>query len=77
MKSRVRLENLAIKKGITEPHEKTTESLIELLLSNYLLYRRELIIIAKNLSIKKPNKLSSNKLLNIFRNYLTAKKLKN
>ena len=77
MKSRVRLENLAIKKGITEPHEKTTESLIELLLSNYLLHGRELIIIAKNLSIKKPNKLSSNKLLNIFRNYLTAKKLKN
>ena len=29
MKSRVRLENLAIKKGIIEPHEKTTESLIE------------------------------------------------
>ena len=77
MKSRVRLENLAIKKGITEPHEKTTESLIELLLSNYLLYKRELIIIAKNLSIKESNKLSSNKLLNIFRNYLTAKKLIN
>ena len=75
MKSRVRLENLAIKKGITEPHEKTTESLIELLLLNYLSYRRELIIIAKNLNIKKPNKLSSNKLLNIFRNYLTVKKL--
>ena len=48
MKSRVRLENLAIKKGIIEPHEKTTESLIELLLSNYLLNRRQLNIIARN-----------------------------
>ena len=40
LKSRVRLENLASKKGITHPHERTTESLIELLLSHYLLYRR-------------------------------------
>ena len=73
MKPRVSLENLAIEKGITEPHEKTTESLIKLLLSKYLLYRKELTIIAKNLSIKKPNKLSSNVLVNI--NYLTVKKL--
>ena len=73
--TRVSLENLAIKKGIIQPHEKTTESLIKLLLSNYLLYRKELNIIAKNLNIQKPNKLSSNKLLNIFKNYLTIKKL--
>ena len=77
MKSRVLLENSAIKKSITKPHEKTTESLIELLLSNYLLYRRELNIIAKNLKTKNPNKLSSNELVNIFRNYLTVKKLEN
>ena len=75
MKPRVTLENLAVKKGITEPREKTTESLIKLLLSKYLLYRKELTIIAKNLSIKKPNKLSSNELVNIFKNYLTVKKL--
>ena len=73
--TRVSLENLAMKKGIIQPHEKTTESLIELLLSNYLLYRKELNIIAKNLNIKKPNKLSSNKLINIFKNYLTIKKV--
>ena len=75
MKPRVTLENLAVKKGITEPHEKTTESLIKLLLSKYLLDRKELTIIVKNLSIKKPNKLSSNELVNIFKNYLTVKKL--
>ena len=75
MKPRVSLENLAMKKGITEPHEKTTESLIKLLLSQYLLYRKELTIIEKKLSIKKLNKLSSNELVNIFKNYLTVKKL--
>ena len=75
MKSRVRLQNLAIKKGIIEPHEKTTESLIELLLLNYLLNKRELNIIARNLDIKKLNKLSSNEVVNIFRNYVTVKKL--
>ena len=75
MKPRVSLENLAIKKGITDPHEKTTESLIKLLLSKCLLYRKELTIIEKKLSIKKLNKLSSNELVNIFENYLTVKKL--
>ena len=77
MKSRVRLENLAIKKGIIQPHEKTTESLIKLLLSNYLLNKKQLNVIARNLDIKKPNKLSSKELVNIFRNYLIVKKLKN
>ena len=75
MKPRDLLENLAIQKGITELHKKTTELLIKLLLSNYLLYRKKLNIIAKNLKIKKPNKLSSNELVNIFKNYLTIKKL--
>ena len=74
MKPRVSLENLTVKKGITKPREKTTESLIGLLLSNYLLYRRELDIIAKNLKTKNPNKLSSNELVNTFRNYLTVTK---
>ena len=68
MKSTVRLENLAIKKGIIQPQEKTTESLIELLLLKYLLNKRQLNIIARNLDIKKPYKLSSNELVNIFKN---------
>ena len=60
LKSRVRLENLASNKGITHPHERTTESLIELLLSNYLLHRRELNTIARCLDIKSPSKISTN-----------------
>ena len=75
LNSRIRLEHLALKKGITNPHEMTTESLIELLLSDYLLYRRELNIIARNLDIKSPNKLSSNKLMSILRNHFLVKKL--
>ena len=51
------MQSLALKKGSTNAHEKTTETLIELLLSNHLLYRKELIIIAKQLDIKSPNKL--------------------
>ena len=60
LKSRMRLENLASKNGITNAHEKTTEALIESLLSNYLLYRRELNIIARCLDIKSPSKISTN-----------------
>ena len=60
IKSRVILENLAPKKGITHPYEKTTESLIELLLSNYLLHRRELNTIARCLDIKSSSKISTN-----------------
>ena len=75
LKSRVRLENLASKKGVMNAHEKTTESLIELLLSGYLLYRRELNIIARCLDIKSPSKLSTNELLYILRKYLVVKKL--
>ena len=75
MKSRVRLEHLAIKKGIIELHEKTAESLTELLLLNYLLNKRQLNITARNLDIKKPNKLFSKELVNIFRNDITVKKL--
>ena len=74
-KSRVRLENLASKKGITHPHERTTESLIELLLSDYFLYRRELNIIAKCLDIKSPSKISTKELLYILKQYLVVKKL--
>ena len=76
LKSRVTLENLAWKKGITHTHERTTESLIELLLSNYLLYRRELNTIARSLDIKSYNKKSTNELLNNLRKYLVVKKLK-
>ena len=40
MNSRVKLENLALKKGITQPHEKTSETLAELLLLNELLTKK-------------------------------------
>ena len=72
-KSRVRLEHLASKKGITNTHEKTTESLIKLLLSDYLSCRRDLNTIARCLDIKSPIKISSNELLFILRKYLVAK----
>lgn len=39
MNSRVKLENLVLKKGIIQSHEKTTETLSELLLLNGLLTR--------------------------------------
>ena len=75
LKSRVPLEHLALKKDITNPHEMTPESLIELLLSDYLLCRRELNIIARNVDIKSPNKLSSNKSMSLLRNHFLVKKL--
>ena len=75
MNSRLKLENLAFKKGIIQPHEKTTETLVELLLLNNLLNKRELNIIARNLDIKKIHKLPSNSLINLFRQFLVAKKL--
>ena len=75
LKSRVRLETLASKKGIMNAHEKTAESLIDILLSDYFLYRRELNIIARCLDIKSPSKLSTNELLYILRKYLVVKKL--
>ena len=34
MNSRVKLENLTLEKGIKQPHQKTTESLNELILKN-------------------------------------------
>ena len=74
MNSRVKLENLALKKGIKYPHEKTSETLAELLLLNESLNKRELNIIARILSIKKPHKLS-NSLTNLFRQFLITKKL--
>ena len=52
MNSRVKLENLALKKRIKQPHEKITESLVELILKDDLLNRRELNTIAKYLNIK-------------------------
>ena len=74
LKPRVRLESLALKKGITHAHERTTESFIKLFLSNYLLYRRELNTIARFLDIKSPNKISTNQLINNPRKYLVFKK---
>ena len=77
MNSRVKLENLALKRGIKQTHEKTTESLAELILKDDLLNRRELNIIAKNLKIKKPHKLSINSFLNLLRDFLIKKELNN
>ena len=75
MNSRVKLENLALKKGIKQPHEKTTESVSELILKDDLLNRKELNIIAKNVKIKKRHKLSINSLLNLLRDFLIKKEL--
>ena len=75
MNSRVKLENLALKKGIKQPHEKTTESLSELILKDDSLNRKEINIIAKNLKIKKRHKLSINSLLNLLRDFLIKKEL--
>ena len=75
MNSRVKLENLALKKGIKQPHEKTTESLSELILKDDSLNRKELNITAKNLKIKKRHKLWINLLLNLLRDFLIKKEL--
>ena len=75
MNSRLKLENLTLKKGIKQPHEKTTESLSELILKDDSLNRKELNIIAKNVKIKKRHKLSINSLLNLLRDFLIKKEL--
>ena len=67
MNRRVKLENLAFKKEIKQPHEKRSETLAELILSNDSLNKRELNIIVRNLNIKNPHKLSLNSLINLFR----------
>ena len=75
MNNRVRLENLALKKGVKQPHEKTSESLSELILKDDSLNKKELIIIAKNLKIKKSHKLSIDSLLNLLRDFLIKREL--
>ena len=75
MNSRVKLENLALEKEIKQPHEKTTQLLVELLLTNYTFTRKELIIIAKCLDLKKSHELSTNSLINVFRVFLVRKEL--
>ena len=75
MNSRVKLENLASKKGIKQPHEKTTESLSELILKDDSLNRKELNITSKNLKIKKRHKLWINSSLNLLRDFLIKKEL--
>ena len=76
MNSTIELENLALKKDITHPHELSTETLIALPLTNYLLYRRELNIITNNLGIKKLSIIPTNTMINAFKRYLVVKKLK-
>ena len=75
MKSRVKLENLARKKGITQIHEKTTETLIELLLTNHKFNRKELNITASNLDIKKPHRKNPDILMNAFNRFRVDRKL--
>ena len=75
MNSRVTLENLVLKKGIIKSHEKTTETLSELLLLNGLLTRKELNITARNLVIKNTHRLTLNSLSNLLRNFLFNKRL--
>ena len=75
MNNRVKSENLALEKGIKQPHEKTTESLSELILKDDLLTRKELNLITRNLKIKKPHNLSINSLLNLLRDFLIKKQL--
>ena len=45
MNSRAKLDNLALKKGIKYPHEKTSEILAELLLSNESLNKKNWILL--------------------------------
>ena len=65
-----------MKKDITNLHELSTETFIALLLTNYLLYRRELNITVNNLAIKKPSIIPTNTIINAFKRYLVVKKLK-
>ena len=67
MNSRVKLENLALKK----------EWRAELLLTNNSLNRKEIIIIEKCLDIKQSHQLSANSLINRFRVFLVKKELYN
>ena len=73
MSSRVKFKNLALKKGVIQPHKKTNETLAELLLLNHSLKQKELNIIARNLVIKKPHKLSVISLINLLRDFLIKK----
>ena len=74
MNSRIELENLALKEDITHLHELRSKTLTELLLTNYLLYRRELNIIANNLGIKKLSIIPTNTIIKVFKRYLVVKK---
>ena len=76
MNSRIELENLALKEDITHLHELRSKTLIALLLTNYLLYRRELNIIANNLGIKKLSIIPTNTIIKAFKRYLVVKKIK-
>ena len=71
----MKLENLARKKGIIKPHEKSTESLIELLLTNHKFTRKELNIIASNLDIKTPHRKNADTSLNVFNRFFVNRKL--
>ena len=73
-RTRYGLEKLALKHDILNPHEKTIETLIELLLDKDL-SRSNLNTIARNISIKKPKELSTSKLISIFQDFLIKKRL--
>ena len=72
---RKKLEKPAKRKGIKQPHKKSTDTLIKLLLSEPFLYRKDITIIAKNIDINKPSNKSTNYLINAIDKYEISKKL--
>ena len=55
--------------------KKTTETLIELLLTNHKFNRKELNIIASNLDIKKPHRKNLGIIMNAFNRFRVDRKL--
>ena len=72
---RKKLEKPAKRKGIKQPHKKSTDTLIKLSLSEPFLYRKDITIIAKNIDINEPSNKSTNYLINAIDKYEISKKL--
>ena len=72
---RIKLEKPAKRKGIKQPHKKSTDTLIKLLLSEPFLYRKDITIITKNIDINEPSNKSTNYLINAIDKYEISKKL--
>ena len=72
---RKKLEKPAKRKGIKQPHKKSTDTLIKLSLSGPFLYRKDINIIAENITIREPSNKSTNYLINAIGKYEISKKL--